>query len=274
MAPISLFSFVGLAGSWPRFERDADKYARGVVGLMTGSQRFPGAGLLTVLGAVNSGAGFVRYCGADAAHAAILTRVPSVTFGAGRVGAWVAGSGWDEQDLAGNQQRWAQVTKDDVPVVVDAGALEFAKDGCPTGSLLTPHAGELARLLDVERSGVEAEPVEHALQAARQFQTTVLLKGHIQYVATPAGKVTQPQEGTSWTARAGSGDVLAGMAGTLLAQGVGAEMAGLLAAGMQAYVSTRHMGPYTPDRMAEFLPEHIGELMPSGWAPRGWLTGR
>ena len=259
---VAKFSLMGLFGRWPRFDEQADKYARGVVGVVTGSTRYPGAAVLSVLGALNAGAGFVRYCGTEAARGAVLTRTPSVTFGWGKVDAVVAGCGWDDE--AGNHALWDQVLKVGAPVVVDAGALSLAVDGVPAGSLLTPHAGELARLLGVERTVVEADPAGCALQGAQLFGATVLLKGHDQFVATPEGVVTKVFEGSSWLARAGSGDVLAGMAATLLAQTGDPELAGLLAAGMQAYLSTQKLGPYPPDRLAEMLPEKIGEMVPWG----------
>ncbi|MCL2785335.1 MAG: NAD(P)H-hydrate epimerase, partial [Propionibacteriaceae bacterium] len=134
-------------------------------------------------------------------------------------------------------------------------------DGCPPGSLLTPHPGELARLLSVPREKVEANPVDYILVAAREFRTTVLLKGYNQYVATESGKVTRVDRGVGWTAQAGSGDVLAGMAGTLLAQLRDPVLAGLAAAMMQVHVTTEHKGPYPPDRMVEFLPTCIGNLV-------------
>lgn len=260
MATVRTFSFTDLAGKWPRFSPDADKYARAVVGLMTGSERYPGAGVLSVVGALNCGAGFVRYLGPESVRAALLMRAPSVTFGPGRVDAYVAGCGWGEDD-PDNHQRWSQIVDEGVPAVVDAGALPLAADRVPDGSLMTPHAGELSRLLGVDRSQIENDPADHAREAARLFQAVVLLKGHTQFVAAPEGQVTRLQEGSPWLAQAGSGDVLAGMAGTLLAQTHDPELAGLLAAGMQAWVSTQHIGPYPPDRMAEFLPETIGALI-------------
>ena len=260
MVTESIFSFEDLAATWPRFSVDADKYARGVVGVMTGSERYPGAAVLSVLGVLNCGAGFVRYCGTDVARTALLTRTPSVTFGAGKVDAWVTGCGWDEDDTT-NLDRWVRLCEDSIPVVADAGALSLAADRVPDGSLMTPHAGELARLLGVERQVIEADPIDHVRQAALLFQCVVLLKGHTQFVATPEGRVTRLPEGSPWIARAGSGDVLAGMAGTLLAQTHDPEQAGLLAAGMQAYLSLDSVGPYPPDRMAEFLPGTIGRLI-------------
>ena len=254
------FGFEDLVAAWPRFPVDADKYGRGVVGVMTGSERYPGAGVLSVLGAINCGAGFVRYVGPESVRGSVVTRAPSATFGVGRVDAWVAGCGWDEDDSS-NRDRWLQICDDNVPVVADAGALSMAADKVPDGSLMTPHAGELAHVLCVERSVIESDPAGHARDAARLFQCVVLLKGHSQFVATPGGKVTHVREGSPWLARAGSGDVLAGMAGALLAQTHDPEMAGLLAAGMQAYLSLDTVGPYPPDRMAEFLPGLIGRLV-------------
>ena len=250
-----------LAYHWPRFPAGADKYARGVVGVVTGSDRYPGAAVLSVLGALNAGAGFIRYSGTEAARDAVLTRAPSVTFGPGRVNAWVAGCGWDEDEVGANQERWQMIMDSKVPVVADAGALALAADGVPDGSLLTPHAGELARLLGVGRDVVEQDPPRSARQAAALFKTTVLLKGHSQFVATPDGTVVQAPEGPSWPARAGSGDVLAGIAGTLLAQIGDPKWAGLVAAGIQAYASLEQPGPYPPDRVAEALPGLIGRMV-------------
>ena len=252
--------FRALATDWPGFDPASDKYARGVVGIMTGSARYPGAAVLTVLGALNSGAGFVRFAGADAARAAILARAPSVTYGEGRVDAWVVGSGWDEADSDGNRARWERVVADGVPVVADAGAMPFAADGIPAGSLLTPHAGELARLLGVGRDEVVADPGGSASRAARRFGATVLLKGHLQFVAGPHGGVRPVPAGRVWLAQAGSGDVLAGIAGTLLAQTRDAGRAAWLAGAVQAYLSSRYPGPYPPDRVAEMLPGFIGEF--------------
>ena len=261
MAKIAKFGYMKLTTTWPKVPKNADKYARGVVGIMTGSERYPGAAVLSVLGAANSGAGFVRFCGADAAKPAIVSRVPSVTYGPGRVDSWVIGSGWDEEDRSGNLAQWQQALSTNVPIVADAGALFYAADGMPDGSLMTPHAGELARLLALTREEVVRAPSDYVGEAARLFRTTILLKGHNQYLSTPSGQVSQPLEGSPWLAQAGSGDVLAGIAGTVLAQLKDPELAGLLAASLQAWVSTQHPGPFPPDRMAEFLPKTLGSFV-------------
>jgi len=260
MALVNNFNYEKLVKTWPKFPPEADKYSRGVVGILTGSPLYPGAALLSVLGALNTGAGFIRFGGTQAAHQAVLTRAPSVVFSNGPVDAWVVGCGWDEAETETNYANWKQVLDSGVPAVIDAGAMRWAVDGSPAGSLMTPHAGELARLLNVTRAEVEANPVDYAIQAARLFRATVLLKGYRQYVATQAGRVTKVDRGVPWTAQAGSGDVLAGMAGTLLAQLKDPALAGLSAAMLQVHAATLSKGPVPPDRMAETLPGCIAGL--------------
>ena len=244
---------------WPWPSLEADKYARGVVGIDTGSRRYPGAAVLTVLGALYTGAGFIRFCGTDAAHSAVLQRAPSITFGVGQVNVWLVGSGWD--DTEANQERLDRVIADDLPLVVDATALQVMPSRLPAGSLLTPHAGELAQMMSVSRSEVEADPVGIAEAAAKRWQASVLIKGHHQYVVDPAGEVKQALVGPAWTAQAGSGDVLAGIASSLMAQGCEASMAGCLAASIQALAASRHPGPYPPDVLAGFLPQIIASFI-------------
>jgi len=261
-----------LAGSWPIPKASDDKYSRGVVGIDTGSARYPGAALLSTLGALRSGAGFVRYCGTDAAKSAVLARCPSVTFGTGRVNAWVVGCGWDEDEA--NAARLASRLADGVPVVIDAGALWVVDDALealgwqtlPANCLLTPHAGELARLLGVTRADVTGDPLHRAAQASQRFGATVLLKGAEQYCVGPTGETTgsasvvqvyKALSGPAWTAQAGSGDVLAGVAGTLLAAGLDAPKAGAMAASLQALAATNHPGPWAPDQLADHFPATI-----------------
>jgi NAD(P)H-hydrate repair Nnr-like enzyme with NAD(P)H-hydrate dehydratase domain len=86
--------------------------------------------------------------------------------------------------------------------------------------VLTPHAGELARMLGVERSEVEARQLEHARAAADRWGAVCLLKGRRSLVASPGGAVRVTTTGVPWLATAGAGDVLAGLVGALLAAGL------------------------------------------------------
>lgn len=243
---------------WPVPGPNSQKYSRGVVGLDTGSAHYPGAALLGCAGALHAGPGMVRYLG-GAPQDLIHSRFPSIVTADGRVQAMVLGSGWG--DLEDAPQRLAGARDRGVPLVLDADALTFLPLELPEGSLLTPHAGELARMLDVDRDEVEANPGAAAREAASRFAATVLLKGGTQYVATPAGAVTIAVRGPAWTGQAGSGDTLAGVCGTLVAAGLGAERSAILAASLQAITATRHAGPYPPDILASFFPGVVADLV-------------
>lgn len=240
---------------WPWPQPTDDKYSRGVVGLDVGSGQYPGAALLGCLGARYAGAGMVRYLGPVAGEL-ILGSQPSVVTAPGRVQALVVGSGWGEAEVG----RWQAALDTGALLVVDAEALRLLPADLPEGSLLTPHPGELARLLGISRSQVEGEPLASARQAAQQHRATVLLKGATQCVATPEGACLLPIAGPAWTARAGAGDVLAGVCGALLAAGVPAPEAAVLGASLQAMTAAANPGPYPPEELAGRFPKLLGEL--------------
>ncbi|MFE0772895.1 NAD(P)H-hydrate dehydratase, partial [Streptomyces sp. NPDC058861] len=205
---------------------ESDKYRRGVVGVVAGSTRYPGAAVLAVTGALRGGAGAVRYVGAGgdavlAAHPETLVH-PWPPQKAGRVQAWVVGPGLGE--APGAREAVADVLASDVPVLVDADGLRgldpAAVRGRDAPTLLTPHAGEAAALLSVPREEVEAGRLAAVRELAGRFGATVLLKGSTTLVCGGAAPVRVNPTGTSWLATAGSGDVLSGLAGSLLAAGL------------------------------------------------------
>ncbi|MFI8190740.1 NAD(P)H-hydrate dehydratase [Streptomyces sp. NPDC085946] len=213
---------------------ESDKYRRGVVGIAAGSVRYPGAAVLAVAGALRGGAGAVRYVGP--AGDAVIARFPETLVsdrgprGAGRVQAWVVGPG--AGDDAGTV---AEVLEADVPVLIDADGLRLADPEAVRGrtapTLMTPHAGEAAALLGVERGAVEGARLHAVRELARRYGATVLLKGSTTLVADAGGGAVRVNAtGTSWLATAGSGDVLSGLAGSLLAAGLDARDAGSVAA--------------------------------------------
>jgi hydroxyethylthiazole kinase-like uncharacterized protein yjeF len=157
----------------------------------------------------------------------------------GRVQAWVAGPGMGTDEIAA--ARLAAILRTDLPVLVDADGLTILsqhEDLLPRSggierapTLITPHAGELARLLGTDPASVEARRLEHARRAAGQLGVTVLLKGSTTVIASPdSGAVLVNPTGTPWLATAGSGDVLSGLTGALLAQGLPPAQAGLAGA--------------------------------------------
>ena len=229
----------------PRPDAESDKYRRGVLGVLAGSERYTGAAVLSVGGAIRGGAGMVRLVSARAAAdvvrqhwpEAVITLTdpagqaeptgPAAVESAGRVQAWVAGPGLGTGDDAAALLATALATP--LPVLVDADGLTVLsrrKDLLtrPVGAvtLITPHAGELARLLGADHADIEAHRLAWARRAAAELGVTVLLKGSTTVIATPdpAEPVFVNPTGTPWLATAGSGDVLSGLAGALLAQGV------------------------------------------------------
>jgi hydroxyethylthiazole kinase-like uncharacterized protein yjeF len=242
-------------GAWlPRPSAESDKYRRGVLGIVAGSDRFTGAAQLSTGGAIRGGAGMVRLVSAETAVAVVRQHWPEAvitTIGAGQTGeqviqtagqvqAWVVGPGMGTDDAAAG--RLEAVLATDLPVLVDADGItllaaadrkELLRREAPT--LITPHAGELARLLGADRADVEAHRLRYATQAAAELGCTVLLKGSTTVIAAPdqgngSAPVLVNSTGTSWLATAGSGDVLSGLAGALLAQGLEPQHAAAAAA--------------------------------------------
>ena len=224
-ATVEVLQAGDVADLLPEPGRETDKYRRGVVGVAAGSAQYTGAAVLCVGGAVRGGAGMVRYVGD--ADDLVRARWPEAVVGEGRVQAWAVGSGGGSEA----ERRLARAAEDGVPLVVDADALPaYAATRPDVPTLVTPHAGELARLLGVERAEVEARRLHHATGAARDLGAVVLLKGSTTLAAHPDGRVRVNPTGTPVLATAGSGDVLAGLAGALLARGLDPFDAGSAAA--------------------------------------------
>ncbi len=241
-----------VAALLPHPDAETDKYARGVVGVVAGSddlQRGGGAGdrwsglRRAGHGPVRrrTGAGGAGACpvAGGAGHRAARWRATGprpagFVEGAGRVQAWVVGPGLGTGPVAADLLE--QVLAADVPTVVDADGLTLlgsrrellARRSAPT--VLTPHAGELARLLDADRADIEAHRLQFVRRAAAELSCVVLLKGSTTVIADPDGHVRVNPTGTSWLATAGSGDVLAGATGALLATGLTALDAAAVAA--------------------------------------------
>ncbi|WP_203338715.1 NAD(P)H-hydrate epimerase [Nocardioides limicola] len=249
-----------VAALLPRPRPDAHKYARGVVGVRAGSPTYPGAAVLCVAGAGAGLAGMVRYDGpvADAVRAAH----PEVIAGPGQVQAWVVGSGAADHAA----QLLAESLADQVPVVVDADALDHLPDRFPSPAVLTPHAGELARMLGVPRRLVEAEQLAHARAAAERFGAVVLLKGRHSLTAEPGGRVRVTTTGTPWLATAGAGDVLAGLIGALMASGLEPFEAASVGSWLHGAAATLASagGPLTAGPVAEAVGAVVRHLPTAG----------
>jgi hydroxyethylthiazole kinase-like uncharacterized protein yjeF len=231
------------------------KYSRGVVGIAAGSSQYAGAAHLCVAGALTGLSGMVRFVGDAELCRRVVDRAPEVVAGAGRVQAWVVGPGGGDE--AGTQL--ANALTDGVAVVVDASALQHLPETFGVPALLTPHAGELAAMLGVGRDAVEADPLRHATEAAERWRATVLLKGARTLVVTPGRPTRVNLTGSPWLGTAGSGDVLAGLCGSLLASGADPHDAGSIAAFLHgaAGVRANRGGPVTASTVAAALPGTI-----------------
>jgi hydroxyethylthiazole kinase-like uncharacterized protein yjeF len=196
-----------------------DKYSRGVVGFVTGSDSYPGAALLGVTAAIRTGIGMVRYFGPESVERLILESRPEVVCEPGRVSAWVLGSGLTGLDA----ERLTAAFEGPEPKIIDAGALEICNFETLEGrAILTPHAGEAAALISrldspIDRAGVEAEPEVVARQLAMLTGQTVSLKGNITIIANPDFETVSVGPNPADLATAGTGDVLAGIMGAILA---------------------------------------------------------
>ncbi|MBB5893299.1 NAD(P)H-hydrate dehydratase [Kutzneria kofuensis] len=225
-----------VADAWPIPGPSDDKYTQGVTGIAAGSATYPGAAVLATGAAVLATSGMVRYAGTAAD--VVRSRWPEVVAtghvgDSGRVQAWVVGPGLGTGQAG--RQVLADVLAADVPVCADADAITLlagdptlwdARDP-DTAVVLTPHDREFARLA----GDVGPDRIAAARRAAARFSAIVLLKGHSTVVAAPDGRVLVNQSRSSWPATAGSGDVLSGLIGSLLAAGLDPW----LAAGCAAY---------------------------------------
>jgi hydroxyethylthiazole kinase-like uncharacterized protein yjeF len=235
-----------VAEHWPVPGPRDDKYTQGVTGVLAGSATYPGAAILCTGAAVAATSGMVRYAGTAAnevvSHWPEVIATSSVN-AAGRVQAWVVGPGIGT-DEAGAAALWFALDTD-LPVLVDADALTIlaahpdvvADRSAPT--VLTPHAGEFARLAGHPPGD---DRVTAARRLADTFGATVLLKGNVTVIAEPGsvagGSAYLNPAGQSWASTAGSGDVLSGIIGSLLAAGLPPGKA----AAMGAFVHARAAG--------------------------------
>jgi ADP-dependent NAD(P)H-hydrate dehydratase / NAD(P)H-hydrate epimerase len=257
-----------VSASLPRLGAASEKYSRGVVGVATGSATYPGAAVLSVGGALAGPAGLVRYAGEAAAQ--VVAAYPSVIASprvgdAGRVQAWVCGSGLGTDERAATELR--SVLAAPVPAVLDADALTLLVDGSMAGLLrgrdapivVTPHDREFARLAGQDAGG---DRVAAALRLAAWLNAVVLLKGDRTVVAAPSGEAWVNPTGTPALATGGTGDVLAGLLGSVLAAGVDPVLAAVAAAyahGLAGRHAARH-GPVTAPDVASALRPVLRDL--------------
>jgi NAD(P)H-hydrate epimerase len=256
----------------PRRGPDSTKFTSGHVLVAGGSRGLTGAPCLAAEAAMRSGAGYVTACvpGSleaifeqrllevmtlalpDAGGALTPDGVGAVLESAGRGGALVVGPGISRADSAVAFAR-ELAARAPVALLLDADGLNahaerleaIAERAAPT--VLTPHAGELARLLGTESAAVQAERLRHARDAAQVADAVVVLKGDDTLVAEPGGRVAVNRGATGALATAGTGDVLSGVGGALLAKGMDPFTAACAAVKLHAHAGRRAADIHGPD---------------------------
>ena len=201
------------------------KYSRGVLGVITGSAQYPGAAVLTTAAASATGIGMIRFHSSSGLAHLVLHSTPSVVVQPGKVTAWLIGSGIEAKKYSDIttwlRHRWFKLAAlQSVPTVLDAGALHLA-GSLEQPTVITPHSGELSKLLTargvvVSAEAIEGNPKKWVQEAADTLGVTVVLKGATTYVANDSVLIQLPTA-TPWLATAGTGDVLAGIIGALVA---------------------------------------------------------
>ena len=234
-----------------------DKYARGVVGLVAGSDTYPGAGILATRGALAAGVGMARLNSTRRVQDLVLADQPGVVMVGGRIQAALIGPGLDEERREDALELAQFCGQSGMPLVIDAWALDLVPELLgsltPDATVLTPHYGEAARLLSalgtpITKREVAASPLRYARALHEATGCHIVLKGPVtivysfEYVAVDAeensvtsldgtenGADTRPEltrvyeptvsaTSTSWAGIAGNGDVLAGFIAGILAR--------------------------------------------------------
>lgn len=255
------------------------KYSRGVLGLITGSAQFPGAAVLTTAAASATGVGMVRFHSSSGLAHLVLHTTPSTVVQPGKVAAWLVGSGIDAKKYSDFttwlRHRWFKLIRlQSVPTILDAGALSLA-GSLEQPTVITPHSGELARLLSargvqVTAEAIEGDPKKWVQNAAETLGVTVLLKGATTYVANDELLIQLPVA-TPWLATAGSGDVLAGIMGALVATNaieilndynhLAYVAASAAFVHNQAAEKASGGGPINAEAIIEAIPETVAKLL-------------
>ena len=235
----------------PRRARTVHKGQLGHVLVVGGDRGFAGAALLTAQGALRAGAGLVSLATRGENLFAAQARLPEVmgvavasanqllALGA-HASVWVVGPGLGQQAWGRSLLSAAAIS--DAPQVWDADALNLLALGTvqiPQGGVITPHPGEAGRLLGIPTAQVQADRPAAACALAKRYGVVCVLKGAGSLIADPSGQLLLCDRGHPVMAGAGLGDVLAGVIGALLAQGLTAMAAASLGVWLHARAGER-----------------------------------
>lgn len=270
----------------PALPTESDKNARGRILIVGGGEEVPGAVLLVAHAALRAGAGKLQLAAPRSYATALGIAMPEARVipvaasksgeisaradlgdAVGNADAVVVGPGMlDPQGAATLTARLAKAAEA-AAFLVDAAALTGLSDGADVSPLagrlvLTPHAGEMARLLGIEAEVVRADPLDAARRAAARWSAVVVIKGVVTHVVSPDGRAWRHDGGCHGLGVSGSGDVLAGVIGGLLARGAPpatAALWGVWLHGAAGEVLSGKIGPL--GFLARELPREIPRLL-------------
>jgi len=230
----------------PRLPVDGDKEDRGAVLVVGGDAVMAGASILAGVAALRVGAGKLQMRAERASASVMAANVPEARIivasatsasplmsEAAKAASLVLGPGMDTAISRRRLGRKLLQGAQNATAVIDAGALPFRAEahsfaGLAAGrTVLTPHAGEMAAMLGREKDAIRADPMSAAREAAAIFSSVVVLKGATTFVVTPDGRAWRHDGGVAGLGTSGSGDVLAGAIGGLLARGAPPAVAAL-----------------------------------------------
>ncbi len=222
----------------PRLPTGGDKEDRGTVLVVGGDAVMAGAPILAGIAALRVGAGKLQIRADRSSAAAMAVAVPEARIlisaagnasalipQATKASALVLGPGMDTGRLQNRLALKLLEHATEAPAVIDAGALPSIDEAALFATqsagrtILTPHAGEMAAILGRDKDAVQADPLGAAREAAAMFQAVVVMKGATTYVVSPDGQAWRHDDGVAGLGTSGSGDVLAGAIGGLLARG-------------------------------------------------------
>ena len=267
---MEIFTNLDAVKTVPRFLTDCHKNSRGRVTVWAGSPEYPGAAVLCTLAALKSGAGIVRSAStadlsAKLCNAAIFGKlaekeIPEKFLALSDV--LVCGCGWGKSAF---DEGLSAALEFKGKVILDADALNHLAANpqlwkARENIILTPHPGEMRRLLDAFDITPTGERMKDAQMLADKLHAVVLLKGHDTVVAAPEKKAVIVAAGNALLATAGSGDVLAGVIGALAAQGSSAFEAAALGAYLHGIAAESAEKILIADELPDLISQVIFKL--------------
>jgi hydroxyethylthiazole kinase-like uncharacterized protein yjeF len=252
----------------PERRIDDNKSRGGQVAILAGHPRMPGAAILAARAALRVGAGYIHLQETKALEfvpeALVWDREKEFSF----YSAILAGPGWGQTP---SRKKMLKGLLSSAPphVVLDADALNLLsglqQTSLPSSWILTPHPGEMARLLGTSVSEVQNRRLASVQEAQKKFGCTVILKGHHTLIGCRSCTLLNPT-GNVALAKAGTGDVLAGMVAGFLSQGVGSERAAALACFLHGSLadqwvrSGRDYLSLTPSDLLDTIPQLLNQI--------------